>query len=178
MKISTKFSSSMPDTYTDPSGSPRASSPDSSPDPATLTPVPRPILYLAGPMTGYPGYNYPAFTAAAAYLRSLGWTVISPHENGLPFGLDYETYMTKDWELFADAGAIALLPGWPYSTGARRELSWAVERGLPVYFLAPDARGLTVMAEGPPAQIQIREQEPDLVMATVGPSSPAAPDPV
>lgn len=29
-------------------------------------------LYLAGPMTGLPNYNFPAFNAAAAHLRGMG----------------------------------------------------------------------------------------------------------
>ena len=30
------------------------------------------LLYLAGPMTGRPEYNYPAFHAVARHLRSMG----------------------------------------------------------------------------------------------------------
>ncbi len=29
-------------------------------------------IYISGPMTGYPEYNYPAFMAAEKKLRSLG----------------------------------------------------------------------------------------------------------
>lgn len=38
-------------------------------------------LYLAGPMTGLPDFNYPAFHAAAAAWRAAGWTVANPAEN-------------------------------------------------------------------------------------------------
>ncbi|AAD17617.1 nucleoside deoxyribosyltransferase [Mycobacterium phage TM4] len=38
------------------------------------------VVYIAGPMTGYPRWNEAAFTGMAAYLRSLGHTVISPNE--------------------------------------------------------------------------------------------------
>lgn len=41
-------------------------------------------IYLSGPMTGVPEYNYPAFNAEAARLRALGYTVENPAENPLP----------------------------------------------------------------------------------------------
>lgn len=37
-------------------------------------------LYIAGPMSGIPQFNFPAFIAAAAALRALGYTIISPAE--------------------------------------------------------------------------------------------------
>ncbi|MCY1527250.1 hypothetical protein D9M68_623110 [compost metagenome] len=38
-------------------------------------------IYLAGPMTGLPEFNYPAFHAEAARLRALGYQVENPAEN-------------------------------------------------------------------------------------------------
>ena len=32
-------------------------------------------IYIAGPMTGLPDFNYPAFNAAAARMRALGFEV-------------------------------------------------------------------------------------------------------
>ena len=37
-------------------------------------------IYLAGPMRGYPEFNFPAFHAAAAKLRAEGHTVFNPAE--------------------------------------------------------------------------------------------------
>jgi hypothetical protein len=52
----------------------------------------RPKVYVAGPMTGYPGFNYGAFDEARDLLASEGWDVISPadldREN---LGLDFST---------------------------------------------------------------------------------------
>ena len=41
-------------------------------------------VYIAGPMTGLPDFNYPAFNAAAAKLRALGLEVLNPAENPPP----------------------------------------------------------------------------------------------
>lgn len=38
------------------------------------------FFYLAGPMTGYPAFNYPRFEAVAKRLRNLGYVICTPHE--------------------------------------------------------------------------------------------------
>lgn len=53
----------------------------------------RPRVYIAGPMTGLPDFNYPLFHMAAARWRAAGWVVCNPAENfdghqGLPYA-DY-----------------------------------------------------------------------------------------
>lgn len=40
-------------------------------------------IYLAGPMTGLPEFNYPAFHAEAARLRGLGYQVENPADHGV-----------------------------------------------------------------------------------------------
>ncbi|QOC56010.1 nucleoside deoxyribosyltransferase [Gordonia phage Clown] len=60
------------------------------------------IHYLAGPMTGYPEFNYPAFTAAAENLRAQGLTVVSPHEL-------HDGDTGRSWEFYVRAGLRALL---------------------------------------------------------------------
>ncbi len=41
-------------------------------------------IYISGPMSGLPECNYPAFNAAAAHLRALGYSVENPAENPDP----------------------------------------------------------------------------------------------
>lgn len=113
-------------------------------------------LYLAGPMTGLPELNFPAFTTAAEELRSLGHEVVSPHEKDLTVpGFDparESTHCTLDmaetlrWDLRAvlDADGIVLLQGWDKSPGARLERVVAESTGRQVYLW----RGQLV-ADGP-----------------------------
>lgn len=41
-------------------------------------------LYLAGPMSGIKGFNFPAFHAAAKVLRAAGYIIVSPAETDPP----------------------------------------------------------------------------------------------
>ena len=97
-------------------------------------------LYLSGPMTGLPEYNYPAFAAAAQHLRDKGATVVSPHE--LPAdcpgcantGLEHSwaEHMRVDLAALLTCDVIVLLPGWSESKGARLEKTVAEAVGLMV----------------------------------------------
>lgn len=95
----------------------------------------KPAIYIAGPMTGYPDWNFPAFADAAKVLRGFGWAVINPGEN---IGGDTEQpspwYMRLDLGMIlAVADAIALLPGWRESRGARTEAAVAQAIGIDIY---------------------------------------------
>jgi hypothetical protein len=92
--------------------------------------------YLAGPMSGLPDFNYPAFNAAAAKLRAAGHFVFNPAEANPPGSTDYRTCMAVDlaW-ICAHAEAIALLPGWYNSKGATVEKALADALGLKLIFL-------------------------------------------
>lgn len=95
----------------------------------TTTPTTRPLrLYLAGPMTGLPDLNRPAFHAAAAELRAAGYEVVNPAELNEsepitdPDGPGaWERYMRRDIPHLCKCDALALLPGWTDSQGAQLE---------------------------------------------------------
>jgi nucleoside 2-deoxyribosyltransferase len=53
-------------------------------------------LYLCGPITGVPGHNKTAFDNAASALRSAGFDVFNPLENGLPRDAEWEMHMRAD----------------------------------------------------------------------------------
>jgi hypothetical protein len=97
--------------------------------------------YLAGPMSGYPHYNFPEFEYFAEILREAGIKVNAPNEidHGETIetrgGLPYETYLQAGLALLEKSEGIILLAGWPRSTGACRELSRSIDLGMPVYFI-------------------------------------------
>lgn len=89
------------------------------------------VLYVAGPMTGLPDFNYPAFHAAAASLRALGYRVENPAENRLVDGSAWEAYMRSGITQLMRCDAIVLLPGWEKSRGATIEHTLAGQLGMP-----------------------------------------------
>lgn len=106
-------------------------------------------IYLSGPMSGMPHYNFPAFDYAAAKLRAEGHEVFSPADNDRKYGLTGDTtipfppgitarvLMKDDCNYICDhAERIAFLPGFENSKGAK------VERAL------SDMFGLTAMILG------------------------------
>ena len=109
-------------------------------------------LYIAGPMTGYPQFNIPAFDSAAEDLRRLGHDVVSPAELDDPEdraaalaspdggtihytkGKTWGDFLARDVKLIADGGieGIIVLPGWSMSKGARLETFVGHLKGLPI----------------------------------------------
>ncbi len=96
--------------------------------------------YLAGPMSGIPQFNIPAFDEAAERLRSFGYDITSPAEldsnevreaamaskTGKSEDVTrIETWgsmLARDVKLIADEmDGIILLPKWDLSKGARLE---------------------------------------------------------
>lgn len=91
-----------------------------------------PVLYLAGPMSGLPAYNYPAFDSAAAKLRRAGFEVLNPAENEAPEGREWAGWMRLSIGQLIRADAVALLPGASGSRGARLEVKLAGDLGMRV----------------------------------------------
>lgn len=115
-------------------------------------------VYLAGPMRGFPEFNFPAFKRAAAKLRSKGKIVFNPAEEDIEeFGNIIQAPNPKGSEKVAAkklgmtglelarncflrdtdwicryADAVALMPGWSKSRGAKAEKALAEAIGLKV----------------------------------------------
>lgn len=100
--------------------------------------------YLAGPMTGIPRFNFPAFDAAKKELEERGYEVVSPADLDRATGFDEHSdtapplreCASRDLNAIIDrCGTIAVLPGWKNSKGTRAELALAQWLDLEVIFL-------------------------------------------
>jgi len=105
-------------------------------------------VYIAGPMSGVPLFNHPAFDDAAERLRAQGHSVWSPAELDRLMGIDPAHSISEDQRrrllgagirALTECQAIALLPGWECSVGATLEKDIAAALGMDVFHL-PDVR--------------------------------------
>ena len=105
----------------------------SKPDPQILPK--RKVVYISGPMTGYPDWNYPAFHEAEDLLLQFGFEVLNPARS---FGSDTsrprKDYMRKAYEMVLKSDVVFLLPGWEDSEGAVKEVETALELDLDFMF--------------------------------------------
>ena len=103
-------------------------------------------IYIAGPMTGYPQYNFTAFLDAEEDLTAKGWEVLSPARMDIDRGFnpieDPTAVFTDD--MLQDAiirniaailefDAIAMLNNWSESKGAKAEYYVARWAGLKIF---------------------------------------------
>lgn len=94
-------------------------------------------IYIAGPMTGLPEFNYPAFHKAAAMLRAAGHDVINPAENPPPACGTWQGWMRMSVAQVAGVDGVVMLPGWECSRGARLEHDIATQLKLQVIHHKP-----------------------------------------
>lgn len=114
-------------------------------------------IYLAGPMQNYPEFNFPAFNSRTKELRDQGHEVFNPAERDIErhggvdiskgnstgsleqavtnHGFNLREALRDDLVYICQtADAIALLPGWENSKGARAEHATAVALGLKIIY--------------------------------------------
>lgn len=93
-------------------------------------------VYLAGPMTGIEDNNYPAFHKAAADLRAKGYHVENPAEvKADPPPTTWDGWMRLALAQLITCDAIAMLPGWYESRGAKIEHRLALGLHMAVLYL-------------------------------------------
>jgi hypothetical protein len=111
-------------------------------------------LYIAGPMTDHPAFNYPAFDNLADALRYEGFNAVSPAEldtretrsaalaspdgspgSGTVNGETWGDFLSRDVKIISDVvDGVVLMPGWEASKGARLEAFIARHVGKPVFY--------------------------------------------
>ncbi len=105
-------------------------------------------IYISGPMSGRPYYNFPHFDLAAKLLREDGFEVVNPaEEDGEEvraaclqcetgagnIGQSWGDALARDVKLLGDSeeiSTICLLPGWADSRGAQLEVMIGLQRGM------------------------------------------------
>jgi hypothetical protein len=133
-------------------------------------------VYLAGPMRGYPLYNFAAFFSAAIDLRTMGHIVSNPAELDMAKGLDpslelddpkqapfnMEEVLRQDFIEVLYADAIVLLPGWEESSGARDEAHIAMRSGRQVLLYRGIGFDLEPYTPASPTEILLPDDKPRL----------------
>lgn len=100
-------------------------------------------IYICGPMTGIEHLNHPAFFKAEEHLKHKGYDVINPARMDEELGLNpHEGVMNpeflkdaakRDLDAVMACDAMAVLPDWEKSKGAKAEIAVAQWLGKPVY---------------------------------------------
>ncbi len=125
-------------------------------------------IYLAGPMTGYDKFNFPAFDFWRDFLTEAGHSVFSPADNDRGLlgkagdWLPTEEDQDGNWKVWkiegapslrkmlgddlswiaANADGIAMMPGWEKSSGANAEWALAKALGLDIFYLYDAEKGV------------------------------------
>ena len=102
-------------------------------------------VYIAGPMRGYARWNFPAFDLATDIWSREGFKVISPAAVDRAMGFDPDgpaeqvdeafirRALARDAAFVCESDAVAVLPGWFNSKGARAEVALARAIGMPIF---------------------------------------------
>ena len=111
-------------------------------------------VYIAGPMTGYPEFNFPAFFAKEEELAAQGWVVANPAnkedekelmkddsytsgdaKGAVAAGFDFRSAFLWDATKVIEGNAIYMLKGWEQSPGARAEhaIATVIQKHYPDY---------------------------------------------
>lgn len=87
-------------------------------------------IYIAGPMSGLPDFNRPAFHRAAGHIVRRGNVALNPAI--LPDGLEQAEYVDICLAMLRCADGVFMLDGWQHSAGAKAEYVLAEKLGLDI----------------------------------------------
>ena len=93
------------------------------------------LVFIAGPMTGFPDWNRAAFYEAEEVLTSADIESINPASLAfiIPEYAPHEMFVDTTCALVKHCQAVVRLPGWETSEGAKLEMAAAVRNGVPVF---------------------------------------------
>ena len=89
-------------------------------------------IYISGPMSNMPDFNFPAFHAEAARLTALGYDVVNPAELNPDPEMGWNECMRRDLAALLTCDALALMDGWQKSAGAHLEMHVAHRVGMEI----------------------------------------------
>lgn len=92
-------------------------------------------IYISGPITGTTDYME-RFEKAENYLKSKGYSVVNPAKVNaqMPEDTSYEEYMKMSFTMLDMCQYIYMLDGWHKSTGANRELGYAMAKDMTIMY--------------------------------------------
>lgn len=99
---------------------------------STPAPAARATIYLCGPMSNLPDFNYPEFHRVANILRAVGYQVENPAENNAPECGTYIGWIRLALAKLINCNALAYLDGWENSKGAHIEIRTARDLDMPI----------------------------------------------
>ena len=98
-------------------------------------------VFLSGPMTGYPGYNFQRFNLVEKQLTDAGIECVNPvhickkykEEHVLADKAVFDRMIAEEQEAERKCDVILLLDGWQMSKGVRLELKIALEMDMQIF---------------------------------------------
>jgi nucleoside 2-deoxyribosyltransferase len=98
-----------------------------------------PLIYVSGKYTnGIISKNIDDAEAVAVQLMRNGFDVICPHKNTAFYekyeDIPYEKYIEMDLNILERCDVIYMMDNWKESNGAKIEMQYAMDKGMPVIF--------------------------------------------
>lgn len=91
-------------------------------------------IFVGGPMSGIPAWNFPAFNDAERRLVLKGWAVENPASTGVHPEFSWEDYLRLSIAQLLLCDSIYLLRGWEKSKGALLETHVADALGMTFFY--------------------------------------------
>lgn len=92
------------------------------------------VIYISGPMSGLPEFNFPAFRKMEEFLKENCHPTKIHNPMYTDQSLSYDKMVEYDMGLIQNEGTthLILLKGWNKSNGAKKELALALNLGLQI----------------------------------------------